>query len=182
MSPPERIDEPDDGRDESASNRQVAEIDVTETALEEIGRLVPEPQRERVLTIVKETVSASHHSGPLPRPADMAGYEAIQTGFAERIMKMAESEQGFRHGWSGEVIKKDYDLKRRGQDYALIGLVILAAIAVGLIYAGDTEAAKAVVVYGIVAVVGVFITGRYLDSRDAKSEKLEDKPDKEIAE
>lgn len=35
-------------------------------------------------------VQAQHHSGPLPAPQTLAGYESVLPGSAERILVMAE--------------------------------------------------------------------------------------------
>ena len=43
-------------------------------------------------------ISEQHHySGPLPRPDDLAKYDQIVPGAAERIIKMAEAEMLHRH-------------------------------------------------------------------------------------
>lgn len=42
-------------------------------------------------------VEGSVHIGPLPPPNTLAEYEQIQSGFAERIVRMAEKEQKQRH-------------------------------------------------------------------------------------
>jgi uncharacterized membrane protein len=148
--------------------------EVTKTVLDRIDDLVPEENRARVAVIIEETISEiSHHSGPLPRPADLAGYEAIQKGFAERIMQMAEKEQDGRLSSFKNVIEKDYNLKSRGQHYALLIAVVLVAFAGLLAHLGDTESAAWVAGGGIAGVVGIFVTGRFISARESKN-KMED--------
>ena len=44
-------------------------------------------------------------SGPIPHPEILKGYETICPGAAERIIKMAELEQGHRHGIESKGLK-----------------------------------------------------------------------------
>ena len=54
-----------------------------------------QPQQQQVLVGV--TLEAQHHSGPLPSPEVLAGYEKAVPGGALRILQMAETEQQHRH-------------------------------------------------------------------------------------
>jgi len=45
---------------------------------------------------VKQVISSSF-SGPLPHPDVLRGFESVQPGAAERIIKMAENEAQHRH-------------------------------------------------------------------------------------
>ncbi|MCO6548312.1 MAG: DUF2335 domain-containing protein [Gilliamella sp.] len=42
------------------------------------------------LSIAKQTVTATHREGPIPDSNEMAAYENIHEGFADRILVMAE--------------------------------------------------------------------------------------------
>lgn len=134
---------------------------VTRAVLTKIEELVPLENREKLAVIVEETISSiSHHSGPLPRPSDLAAYETIRPGFAERIMRMAEGEQTHRHENMNDMVKKGYRLKSRGQIFAIGSVVILTAFASYVAYLGDAIAAVAVVTVGIVSVVSAFVARR----------------------
>lgn len=142
-----------------------SEENVTRAVLTKIEELVPPENRERLALIVEETISSiSHHSGPLPRPSDMAAYETIQPGFAERIMRMAEGEQAQRHASMNDMVRKGYDLKSRGQIFAIGSVVILTGFASYIAYLGNTTAAAAVVTIGIVGVVGAFVARRLINA------------------
>lgn len=52
---------------------------------------VPEAASEQFMA-----VQAQHHSGPLPAPQTLAGYESVLPGSAERILVMAEKNQDAR--------------------------------------------------------------------------------------
>ena len=121
--------------------------------------------------IIEETFSKiSHHSGPLPAPTDLAAYEAIQSGFAERIMQMAEKEQSNRISTLSQVVDRDYRERGRGQHYALASVVVLAGLAAFVAYLGNTNAAAWVATAAIVGIVGIFVTGRLAPVRDVDYE------------
>lgn len=48
-------------------------------------------------SIVSVETTHSSHSGPIPSPEVIGGYEKVLAGSADRIIKMAEREQGHRH-------------------------------------------------------------------------------------
>lgn len=51
----------------------------------------------RSATVLTEQVSlVESHSGPLPSPKDLAAYERVSPGIADRIVQMAEAEQQLR--------------------------------------------------------------------------------------
>ncbi|MCY4153610.1 MAG: DUF2335 domain-containing protein [Aestuariivita sp.] len=56
---------------------------------------------------------ASSFRGPIPPPALFEEYEKIQSGMADRIMKMAEGETLHRHSWEMSVLDaQKADIKR----------------------------------------------------------------------
>lgn len=106
---------------------QVAEIPIIEQQL--IGQLPPELQRmpglsEEILKqlasippeklkkgvpvslAVRKTETSVHHSGPVPHPAILEGYERVAPGLAERIVVMAEKAQNKNHDRVDAEIRK----------------------------------------------------------------------------
>ena len=47
--------------------------------------------------VKQETLLVQEHSGPLPAPWTLAGYEEVTSGAAERIIVMAEKQQEHGH-------------------------------------------------------------------------------------
>ena len=95
-----------------------------------------------------------HREGPLPAPHELAGYQQILPDAPERILKMAEDEQRFRHQLEISIAQADIqhrqDLTRLSNDEAarehrsemlgqglgfFIALLCILAAAYGL-YAG----------------------------------------------
>ncbi|WP_082703352.1 DUF2335 domain-containing protein [Novosphingobium sp. Fuku2-ISO-50] len=134
--------------------------------LAEILEKVPEAQRTEIMRIVAQSES---HSGWLPSPKYLAEYEAILPGLAERIVAMPEREQSHRHRVIENLVKDDRDLKARGQIFAMAALVLLLSTSIYLIKLGQFAWGGRIAIFGIAGVVGIFVTGKWVDSKISKS-------------
>jgi uncharacterized membrane protein len=93
--------------------------------------------------------AAEFHLGPLPHPDHYERYAALIPNGAERIITMAEREQNQRHL-----------MERAGMASAFVlALAFLIAGSV-LVLNGHDWAGAIIVTSTVVALVGVFITGR----------------------
>jgi hypothetical protein len=63
-------------------------------------------QRPPQGTVLRQTaeLNVTQHQGPIPSPATLREYDGLITNGANRIMAMAESEQGHRHRMEGLVV------------------------------------------------------------------------------
>ncbi|MBF0336916.1 MAG: DUF2335 domain-containing protein [Nitrospirae bacterium] len=52
----------------------------------------------------------SRHSGPLPAPKTLEGYESILPGSAERILAMAENNLKHKHECDKEKLRQNNDI------------------------------------------------------------------------
>jgi uncharacterized membrane protein len=151
---------------DSALIKSLTKIDPEDEAkLEQIAELLPPEKRGELLAVIEKTVS---HSGWLPMPADLAAYEAILPGLAERIVAMPEREQKHRHEVVEGALDRDYKLKHRGQTLAIIAMVLLLAFSGYLAALGEIAWAARVAIGTIVAVVGIFVTGKVVDAKASK--------------
>lgn len=50
-------------------------------------------------------IIAAEYSGPIPPPNILAGYDKINPGFADRVIKLAEKEQEHQHENDNTIIK-----------------------------------------------------------------------------
>ncbi|MEA3053998.1 MAG: hypothetical protein QOG72_2901 [Sphingomonadales bacterium] len=151
---------------DSALNKSLAKVDPEDEAkLEQIAELLPPEKRGELLAVIEKTVS---HSGWLPTPDDLAAYETILPGLAERIVAMPEREQKHRHEVIENALDRDYQLKHRGQTLAITSMVLLLAFSGCLAALGEIAWAARVAIFTIVAVVGIFVTGKVVDARTSK--------------
>jgi uncharacterized membrane protein len=117
--------------------------------------------------VVERIVAAAwHYSGPLPTPEMLRGYDSVVPGAAERIVAMAEREQGHRH-W----------LDRTFVNYRFVGLAVAALISLAVIGGGvflifeDKNAiGLAIILTQLVVLAGVFIyQERHRNGKDEDS-------------
>ncbi len=151
---------------EDAANLPTKSEDDYEDNLVEILEAVPKGRRAELLRLVSASES---HSGWLPSPKYLRQYEAILPGLAERIVAMPEREQAHRHKIIEKVVKDDRDLKSRGQIFALASLVLLVAVSTYLIAVGQYAWGSRIAIFGVIGVVGIFVTGKWADSKHDKA-------------
>lgn len=120
-----------------------------------------------------ETVLATElFTGPLPPPAVLHGYEAIQAGFADRIVRMAEFEQQQRNHRATAQLSAEI---RSHRDGLLMGFAIAISLIGGAIFLAlhdQIVVACTLVGAAAVAMVPAFIGSvRHLNKRDMPPSK-----------
>ena len=137
------------------SDRQKTKI---QAAVDDKGR--------RALAIQQE-----QFSGPLPHPETLQHYENIQPGFADRIIKMAESEQAHRHDCEKRALDAEISdgtadrlEAMRGQNFALLIGVVGFAVSAWAAYCGQQIVGAVVGGTSILSLVGAFLAGRKKDT------------------
>ena len=126
-------------------------------------------------------IIANIHSGPLPSPQDLVMYNQIIPDGANRIMCMAEKEQEVRM----ELERKQLEahiafahstLKRGmiGQTLAFGVVLCFCALSGFLIYEKQYDLAVRAVGLTMVAVVGLFLPGKWIKNKNKKSNPQSD--------
>lgn len=124
---------------------------------------------ERILPNLKESdhlpnvlaAFAHQYSGPLPSPLTLKEFEETLPGAAERIFAEWEAETRHRHETERKILQADVRAEARGQWLGFVLALIFLGAAVYLIEAGHGATGVAVVVGELVALVTVFILGRW---------------------
>ncbi len=111
------------------------------------------------------------HIGPIPSAEDYKEYEAVLAGSADRILKMAESEQAHGQRMDGETLAADTQIARRGQNYAPSATVILGFLGAALGFGNHDWLGGAFVVSSLVPIVAHFL------GRGAAEPRKKQKPD-----
>lgn len=122
-------------------------------------------------------IIANIHSGPLPSPQDLAIYNQIIPDGANRIMCMAEKEQEIRMELGRKQLEANIDFgrttlkqERRGQTFAFVVVLCFFVLSGLLIYLEQYDLAVSVVGITMAVVVGLFITGRWIDNKNSNPE------------
>lgn len=115
--------------------------------------LLPREEQSQPAFEVEErsrfVAAAEFHLGPLPHPDHYERYAALIPNGAERIIAMAEREQNQRHL-----------MERAGMASAFALALAFLIAGSALVMNGHDWAGAIIVTSTVVALVGVFITGR----------------------
>ena len=114
------------------------------------------------------------HRGPLPDAELLAQYEDVLPGLADRIVRMAELEQGNRHALERAESQLPYRLAARGQFLAITAIVLVLAFAVFLVATGSPVTGGVVVGADLLGLVTVFVTGQRPIGSDEGHDSSED--------
>ena len=117
---------------------------------------------------ITATLTQQQFIGPIPPPEIIAQYEKIVPGSAAMIMARAEKQADHRMGLEANVIPAQQTQSERGQHYGLV--VALAGIIAStvMVLAGHDVAGGFVGGTTLLGMVGVFVTGKVIQSRDLK--------------
>jgi uncharacterized membrane protein len=137
---------------------QPGDTDALEIVTRETG--LPRDEAERLVSFVQR------YTGPMPPPELLRGYEVVVAGSAERIVKMAEQEQQFRHEMTRAAVQGGMSGVKRGQLFALMVVAIMTVASV--ICAALDQAVVASVLGGgtLVSLVAAFL-GQQILTRDS---------------
>lgn len=110
--------------------------------------------------ILPKKVIQTSYSGPLPISSELANYELIVPGSAERIIRMAEVYAEHQQTMESKTIEYTRAESLTGQIIgAILVVVILFVCVVALLYGYD-EFATTVGSWTIVSLAIVFVTGK----------------------
>jgi uncharacterized membrane protein len=99
------------------------------------------------------------HSGPLPPPAVLAGYDQIVPGSAERIIAMSERQSEHRQSLEKQVINSDIRQAWGGMLCALVIALAGLAVAAYCTINGHDQVGGIIGGATIVSLVGTFVYG-----------------------
>lgn len=111
--------------------------------------------------------------GPLPPHEDLAAYERIQPGLADRIVAMAEKNSTHRHAIETAVVEGNIAAQRRGSWFGLIISLAVMVFAAWLAHLGMGGLAIAAVVFEVTVIASIFIGVRIAQARERAKKKRE---------
>ena len=118
------------------------------------------------------------YSGILPPPADLAEYEVIKEGFADRMLAMAEKEQASRHVLQKIALEGEVKLKtdaisylNRGLLIGLLAVIVVAIVCCYIAYLGNTLVAGGTLAI-TVALAGIFVIRNYKKDENKEDSNL----------
>lgn len=127
--------------------------------LKSVVELVPKEKQKVATERLVSIISQSYH-GPLPPANELARYEEIVPGFANRIVKLAEEEAIHRRNLENTIVRRQLNQSSAGQWLGSILSVILIGVGGFLTYNGHDTVGGVIFGTTIVGLAIVFITGR----------------------
>lgn len=119
------------------------------------------------------TARIASYSGPIPPPQALAFYEQVSPGAASRILKMAEEQQAHRIRLESIAVPETFEANKRGQQFALIIVVVAIVATVVLGFLGMQWAAVGMTLVIGSGVAATFITGKN-EQKASMSEKAKE--------
>ena len=105
------------------------------------------------------------HSGPLPHPDILMKYDTIIPGSAERILKMAEKEQGERTTLERKSTINAIIMGYLGIIFAFLSVILISGLVYYSLLKGYYTTAGVLGVGAMASVAGVFIFFRKSDKK-----------------
>ena len=107
-------------------------------------------------------------SGPLPPPEILAKYEQILPGAADRIIKMAESQQSHRQRLEQKVIESNTSAQKWGVACGFILAMTAVCGGIWLSLRGMSGTGLTTIIGALAALVGVFVYGKSAQDKQLK--------------
>ncbi|MBI3922627.1 MAG: DUF2335 domain-containing protein [Armatimonadetes bacterium] len=129
----------------------------------------PEPTQSPVAHFQLE-----HFAGPIPPPQLLKAFDLVQPGFAERIVKMAESQMEHRMSLEKMVIQGDHQRANCGLGLAFTLSMAFLAVSYLLVRDGHEVAGGVLGTVDLVGLASAFIYGtkQRREERERKAEQL----------
>ena len=129
----------------------------TESTLPPGDRVVGVPTNVRIAAVRAEQ---RIHLGPLPAPDQLAQYNQILPGLAERIVAMAEKQSGHRQDVEGRVVRSNVRNATIGQCFAFVLGAGTIGGSIWLVSIGRSLEGLSGIVVAIGALLGAFVYGK----------------------
>lgn len=125
--------------------------------LAEVLEELPVEKRHRVFCAMMQHTS---HSGPLPHPEILKGYENILPGAAERVFAMAESQQKHRMAMEETIVKNQIKQSRNGQIWGGLLAVLFGIISFVFAFLGYPTLAGITLTTTIIGLATIFVLNK----------------------
>jgi uncharacterized membrane protein len=114
-------------------------------------------QAQHQVSLPQTTIQGQFFAGPLPPPQELAAYEHITPGLADRIVSMAEKEQNTRHKITQRQNWAQIWITSAGQVFGFILALAIIAIAGWLLAHDKAITGFSALLIGIGTLIGPFL-------------------------
>jgi uncharacterized membrane protein len=108
------------------------------------------------------------YSGPLPHPELLAEYERILPGAADRILSMAERQQGHRHDLESTAMESNVQRSKQGLAAGFVICLAFLVVSAVLIGTGHEVAGTVLGSFDLLGLVSLFVIGQSEQTRERR--------------
>lgn len=127
----------------------------------------PEEKNEKDARLVRVAAQISRtFSGPLPPPEILQRYNEIVPGAADRIIKMAESQQHHRQALEKSVVDSNVFSQKIGLGLGFIIAITAIGGGIWLSAIGKSGSGLTAIIGALASLVGVFVYGKVQQSKE----------------
>lgn len=160
-----------DGANKKALSKKQEIDDTEENPIVEIEKAVTkinpkifqgvQPDKKKEILSAVTVLAMKHHSGPIPSPETLQGYDNILPGAADRVITMAEKQQNHRMGLETKHLSEQMGQSRLGQWLGFIIAIIAISAGTYLTMNGHDTVGGILLGTTLVSLVAVFVVGKY---------------------
>ena len=149
--------------------------DGIDPALAEVLSELNAKQKSAVIKSI-QAISQESFSGPIPHPDILMGYDRVNKGLADRIVRMAEKEQDGRLACNKKIVNGPINATKRGQWMGFIIAILFLGTAIYFATIGLIWLAGLILGSTIVALVTVFVVNKPSGNNDKHFDDFQDAP------
>jgi uncharacterized membrane protein len=143
---------------------------------EVLQRLIAQNNMPPELLSVTVAAFAASYSGPLPPPEQLAGYERVLPGAADRILAMAESQAEHRQNLEQTAIGGASRRSWWGLWLGFAIAVVVFVLGTIMVMTGHDGAGASVMAVDVATLAGVFVFGRVDQKRERQAKDAASQP------
>lgn len=130
-------------------------------------------RRQGEVRATRTVSTAQLYSGPIPPAGQLAQYEDVLPGLADRIVGMAERNAAHRHSLEKAVVEGNVRAQARGQVCAFILALVVLGVGCWLLIEGKTGLGLWLMLGDVLALAGVFLGARWMQKKERESRRQE---------
>ena len=148
------------------NKKVVAEIEKTlSRSNPNLFKKINADEKKQLISSVQSITITKTHSGPLPHPETLKGYDEVIPNGGERIMVLTERNFEHRTNIETKIVDSQTNQVTRGQWMAFIIALSFLGCATACILNGKEWHGSAIGISTLVALVYVFMTGNKYQDR-----------------
>lgn len=141
-------------------------------AMELLMGYVPDDKKEEAYERAMLMMRQEYFEGPIPHPRIIREYENILSGSADRILKMAETQQAHRIELEKKSIESQLKYNKRGQIFGFVIFILGILLSVFFALADMKIFAGTFATITVVTIIALFIGGKRAIKKDLEKKSV----------